>query len=182
LQLGRLCRSALTAPRASNRFRKIPASIGVRAMSAFGTEQTSGNGNHLSAIEAEADMAGAQLVGPLRTQSGHGGAVDAPIRHPMQSCMGRFMRESHQHLLITPTERDAFLDDLQQTLDRFSVPHAERAAIGAIVGSTRADIGPRDLRLVRHDVQRKSLEWAVTAVSLVPMCDSPSGSLGEQLA
>ena len=52
----------------------------------------------------------------------------------------RSMRESHQHLLITATEWDAFLDDLQQTLDKFGVPPAEQAELKAIVASTRADI------------------------------------------
>jgi hemoglobin len=57
-----------------------------------------------------------------------------------QQYSGRSMRESHQHLLITATEWDAFLDDLQQTLDKFAVPLAEQAELKAIVASTRADI------------------------------------------
>ena len=57
-----------------------------------------------------------------------------------QQYSGRSMRESHQHLLITATEWDAFLDDLQQTLDRFAVPPAEQEELKAIVASTRADI------------------------------------------
>jgi hypothetical protein len=40
----------------------------------------------------------------------------------------------------TATEWEAFLDDLQQTLDKFAVPQAEQAEIKAIVASTRADI------------------------------------------
>jgi hypothetical protein len=50
------------------------------------------------------------------------------------------MKEMHQHLMITSTEWEAFLDDLQQPLDRFAVPQAEQAEIKAIVASTRADI------------------------------------------
>ena len=50
------------------------------------------------------------------------------------------MKESHQHLMITVAEWDAFLDDLQQTLDKFAVPAAEHAEIKAIVASTRDDI------------------------------------------
>jgi hemoglobin len=50
------------------------------------------------------------------------------------------MRDSHQHLLITASEWDAFLDDLQQTLDKFAVPSAEQAELKAIVASTRAEI------------------------------------------
>jgi hemoglobin len=57
-----------------------------------------------------------------------------------QQYSGRSMRESHQHLLITATEWDAFLDDLQHTLDKFGVPPAEQAELKAIVESTRADI------------------------------------------
>jgi len=57
-----------------------------------------------------------------------------------QKYTGRSMKDSHQELLIKPTEWDAFLDDLQQTLDKFAVPNAEQAEIKAIVASTRADI------------------------------------------
>lgn len=57
-----------------------------------------------------------------------------------QQYSGRSMRESHEHLLITATEWDAFLDDLQQALDKFGVPPAEQAELKAIVASTRADI------------------------------------------
>ena len=57
-----------------------------------------------------------------------------------QKYTGRSMKDSHQHLMITATEWEAFLDDLQQTLDNFAVPQAEQAEIKAIVASTRADI------------------------------------------
>ena len=57
-----------------------------------------------------------------------------------QRYTGRSMKDSHQHLKITATEWEAFLDDLQQTLDKFAVPQAEQAEIKAIVASTRADI------------------------------------------
>src|SRR5262249_25222117 len=36
-----------------------------------------------------------------------------------QKYTGRSMRESHEHLNITPKEWDAFMDDFQQTLDKF---------------------------------------------------------------
>ena len=42
--------------------------------------------------------------------------------------------------MITAAEWEAFLNDLQQTLDKFSVPQAEQAEIKAIIDSTRADI------------------------------------------
>jgi hemoglobin len=57
-----------------------------------------------------------------------------------QKYTGRSMRDSHQHLNITPKEWDAFMDDLQQTLDKFKVPAAEQAELRAIVQSTYGDI------------------------------------------
>ncbi len=57
-----------------------------------------------------------------------------------QKYSGRSMRDSHQHLMITAGEWEAFLDDLEQTLDKFGVPQAEQAELKAIVDSTRADI------------------------------------------
>jgi hemoglobin len=57
-----------------------------------------------------------------------------------QKYTGRSMKDSHQHLMITATEWEAFLDDLQQTLDKFAVPQREQTEIKAIVASTRADI------------------------------------------
>jgi hemoglobin len=43
-------------------------------------------------------------------------------------------------LNITGEEWEAFLDDFQQTLDKFAVPDAEQAELKAIVDSTRSDI------------------------------------------
>ena len=57
-----------------------------------------------------------------------------------QKYTGRAMMELHQHLMITAAEWEAFLDDLQQTLDKFAVPEAEQAEIKVIIGSTRTDI------------------------------------------
>ena len=57
-----------------------------------------------------------------------------------QRYTGRSMKESHQHLRITAVEWEAFLDDLQQTLDKFAVPQPEQEEIKTIVASTRADI------------------------------------------
>ena len=57
-----------------------------------------------------------------------------------QKYTGRSMQDSHQHLMITAAEWEAFLDDLQQTLDKFAVPQAEQAEIKAIIASTRSDI------------------------------------------
>jgi hemoglobin len=57
-----------------------------------------------------------------------------------QQYTGRSMPEAHQHLKITATEWEAFLDDLQHTLDKFGVPETEQGELKAIVASTRGDI------------------------------------------
>jgi hemoglobin len=57
-----------------------------------------------------------------------------------QSYSGRSMGDSHRHLLITEGEWSAFMDDFQQTLDKFSVPEKEQSELKAIVESTHAAI------------------------------------------
>ena len=57
-----------------------------------------------------------------------------------QKYTGRSMKDLHKDLMITAAEWEAFLDDLQQTLDKFAVPQPEQAEIKAIIDSTRADI------------------------------------------
>jgi hemoglobin len=57
-----------------------------------------------------------------------------------QSYTGQSMRNAHQHLKITAAEWDAFLNDFQQTLDKFGVPETEQNELKAIVASTRGDI------------------------------------------
>ena len=57
-----------------------------------------------------------------------------------QKYTGRPMRESHEQLNITPKEWEAFMDDFQHSLDKFSVPAAEQAELTAIVNSTYGDI------------------------------------------
>jgi hemoglobin len=57
-----------------------------------------------------------------------------------QKYTGRSMADSHRHLNITPREWEAFMDDFQQTLDKFKVPAAEQAELRAIVQSTYSDI------------------------------------------
>jgi hemoglobin len=61
-----------------------------------------------------------------------------------QKYSGRSMRDSHEHLLITAAEWEAFLDDFQQTQVKFKVPQAEQKELKAIVDSTRADIVARE--------------------------------------
>ncbi len=57
-----------------------------------------------------------------------------------QRYAGRSMEDSHRDLLITSDEWDAFMDDLNQSLDQFSVPRQERSEVVAIVESTRKAI------------------------------------------
>jgi hemoglobin len=63
------------------------------------------------------------------------GATGGPQRYT-----GRTMKDSHQALMITSDEWQAFLDDFQQTMDKFGVPQTEQDELKAIVDSTRADI------------------------------------------
>lgn len=62
-----------------------------------------------------------------------------------QKYTGRSMRDSHSHLNISAAEWTAFLDDFQQTLNRFGVPEAEQRELFAIVESTRGDIVATDV-------------------------------------
>jgi hemoglobin len=57
-----------------------------------------------------------------------------------QKYTGRSMYESHKEMKIIAPEWEAFMDDLQQTLDKFGVPPQEQGELKAIVESTRADI------------------------------------------
>jgi hemoglobin len=57
-----------------------------------------------------------------------------------QKYSGKPMADSHAHLKITANEWEAFMDDLQQSLDKFAVPAQEQAELKAIVNSTRSDI------------------------------------------
>ena len=57
-----------------------------------------------------------------------------------QTYTGRSMADSHRNLNITPQEWEAFIDDFQQTLDKFKVPASEQAELRAIVQSTYGDI------------------------------------------
>ena len=57
-----------------------------------------------------------------------------------QTYSGRTMGDSHRHLMITDEEWVAFMDDLQQSLDRFEVPQPEQDEVKAIVESTKEAI------------------------------------------
>jgi hemoglobin len=57
-----------------------------------------------------------------------------------QQYSGRSMGDSHRHLGITEEEWQAFMDDVQQTLDKFGVPQPEQQELTAIVESTKEAI------------------------------------------
>ena len=57
-----------------------------------------------------------------------------------QTYSGRTMGDSHRHLMITDEEWQAFMDDLQQALNRFEVPQPEQDEVKAIVESTKESI------------------------------------------
>jgi hemoglobin len=57
-----------------------------------------------------------------------------------QRYTGRSMKDSHRDMMITAEEWEAFVDDLNQTLDKFEVPQQERSEVLAIIDSTRDDI------------------------------------------
>ena len=63
------------------------------------------------------------------------GAAGGPQRYT-----GREMEISHRDLAITATEWEAFMEDLQATLDKFAVPPGEQAEVKALIESTRAAI------------------------------------------
>ena len=80
-------------------------------------------------------------------------AVKSCSDHPREGkCAGRAQQEAkgcmlpgaggqkgNSGLKITSQEWLAFLDDFQQTLDKFKVPAREQAELKAIIDSTRAD-------------------------------------------
>jgi hemoglobin len=57
-----------------------------------------------------------------------------------QQYSGRSMGDSHRHLMIIEGEWQAFMDDFQQTLDKFQVPQPEQEELKAIVESTKESI------------------------------------------
>jgi hemoglobin len=57
-----------------------------------------------------------------------------------QTYSGRSMGDSHRDLMITDEEWQAFMDDFQQTLDKFEVPQPEQDELTAIVESTKESI------------------------------------------
>jgi hemoglobin len=83
-----------------------------------------------------------------------------------QHYTGRSMRDSQRHLLINATEWDAFLDDFQQTLDKFGVPQAEQAELKAIVASIRVPSFSGASRPARTGL--RGSEFGLTAIASNP--------------
>ena len=57
-----------------------------------------------------------------------------------QTYSGRSMGDSHRHLMITEEEWMAFMDDFQQSLDKFEVPQPEQDEVTAIVENAKESI------------------------------------------
>ena len=76
------------------------------------------------------------IIAFLRPASNTSSRKWSPRLRGPQKYTGRSMKDSHQNLMITAAEWEAFLDDLQQTLDKFAVPQAEQAEIKAIIDTT----------------------------------------------
>src|SRR5437667_6777389 len=68
-----------------------------------------------------------------------------------QHYSGRTMGDSHRHLMITHDEWQAFMGDVQQTLDKFGVPQPEQDEVKSIVESTREAIVVAPLREGRSE-------------------------------
>jgi hypothetical protein len=58
------------------------------------------------------------------------------------------MEDSHRDLLITGDEWEAFIDDLNQSLDKFEVPQQERSELLASIGSTKTPLSCRPSELL----------------------------------
>ena len=93
-----------------------------------------------------------------------------------QKYTGRTMRESHQALMITAAEWQAFLDDFQQTLDKFSVPQAAQRELKAIVDRGQHPSGYRRVKRRRAGSLRRTI-ISTRVRSYFPTGDAPlSGS------
>ena len=75
-----------------------------------------------------------------------------------QKYSGRSMGDSHRHLMITDQEWEAFMDDFQQTLDRFEVPQQEQQELKAIVKAQR---NPSWSDRFRKDQPRKQISKTI---------------------
>jgi len=57
-----------------------------------------------------------------------------------QRYTGKAMKDSHDHLKITPAEWTTFAGHFKAVLDQFKVPEREQQELFEIVGTTRGDI------------------------------------------
>jgi hemoglobin len=57
-----------------------------------------------------------------------------------QTYSGRSMGDAHRHLMISEDEWQAFMDDVQETLNKLEVPEPERQELIAIIESTKEAI------------------------------------------
>jgi hypothetical protein len=80
------------------------------------------------------------------------------------------METSHRHLAITGSEWDAFMDDLQTTLDKFSVPAAEQAEVKALIESTHAAIVVSDADRVEPSPAVAERPKGSAAITSSPRC------------
>jgi hemoglobin len=69
-----------------------------------------------------------------------------------QKYTGKSLEDSHANLKITGKDRKAFLDDFQQTLNKFAVPRVEQAELKAIIDSSRLAIVVAPLIGIRAEV------------------------------
>jgi len=80
------------------------------------------------------------------------------------------MADSHAHLKITSKEWEAFLDDFQQTLDKFAVPLREQAELKAIVNTTEQILSSiphtRKARLSQNSVASNRSRPPTLAIAL----------------
>ncbi|MFL5064368.1 MAG: group 1 truncated hemoglobin [Xanthobacteraceae bacterium] len=91
------------------------------------------------------------------------GAAGGPQRYS-----GRTMEESHAHLAIAPGEWEAFMDDVQKTLDKFCVPAAEQADVKALVESTRAAIVVSSVERVEPSAVTSSPSPGLDGAAIAP--------------
>ena len=95
-----------------------------------------------------------------------------------QQYSGRSMGARDRHLMITDEEWLAFMDDLQQTLDKFGVPQPEQNEIEVIVEHTGSD---RDRAATGRTTGRHRLQlgqsgdlWRAPTEADAPLSFSPS--------
>jgi hemoglobin len=82
-----------------------------------------------------------------------------------QRYTGRSTEDTHRELLITEDEWEAFIDDFNQTLDKFEVPQQERSELLAIIESTRDAIVVGPAASVARPASVSRIAWSAASVS-----------------